>query len=65
MRVNVVMIITELTVLNIEDILPKHCGMDLQVHLHHKYGSFHHNFSLPMEPQVWNQYDLANELHPF
>jgi hypothetical protein len=39
--------------------------MDLQVHLCHKYGSFHHNFSLPVEPQVWNQYVSANEWRQF
>jgi hypothetical protein len=46
-------------------LLPRHYGMGPQVHLYHKYGSFHHNFSLPVEPQVWNQYVSANELHQF
>lgn len=46
-------------------ILPRHYGMDPQVHLYHKYGSFHHNFSLPVEHQVWNQYVSADELHQF
>jgi hypothetical protein len=57
--------ITYLTELNTEDISPKHCGMDPQVHLHHKYDSFHHNFSLLMELQVWNQYVSVNELRQF
>jgi hypothetical protein len=51
---------TDLTELNTEDILPKYCGMDPQAHLHHKYDSFHHNSSLPVEPRVWNQYVLVN-----
>jgi hypothetical protein len=39
--------------------------MDPQVHLGHKYGSFHRNLSLPVEPQVLDQYVAANELHHF
>jgi hypothetical protein len=65
MNTMMTMFITELTKLNTEHILPRYCGMDPQVHLCHIHDSFHHNFSLSVEPQVWNQYASVNELHQF
>jgi hypothetical protein len=39
--------------------------MDPQVHLGHKYGNFHRNFSLPVEPQVLDQSVAVSELRHF
>jgi hypothetical protein len=49
----------------IELSLHEYYGMDPQVHLGHKYGSFLRSFALPAEPQVLNQCVAVNELRHF